>query len=61
MHQPDAVFHRSAEQSAAAADLDALAVEFNRHNVGPSGDLLEVRGKRVPELAIVNSASRFDR
>jgi len=58
VHQPDAVLHRGAEQSPAAADLEAAAVELDRHYLGPGGDCFETRGERVPEIAIVNFASR---
>ena len=40
MHQPDAILHRGAEQSAAAANLDTLAVELDRHDVGPAATCL---------------------
>jgi hypothetical protein len=61
MHQPDPVLHRSAEQSSAAPDLEAATVELDWHHVGLGGDCFEARRERVPEIAIVNSAGRFDR
>ena len=53
-------FIARAEQSTAATSLDTGAVELDRHDVRPRGHSLEPRGERVPERAIVNSASGFD-
>src|ERR1700722_12482645 len=60
MHQPDAILHSCAEQGAAPANLDTCAVELDRHHVRVGGHLLEARGERLPEFAIVNSARGFD-
>src|SRR5271157_1223832 len=55
VHEADSIFHRGAEQGAAASHLDLSPVEFDRHDVGARGHLLEPGSECVTHSAIITA------